>query len=56
MSSKLPDSKSIGPSGHPEVREKEGGLYSYSVPLGQVDDMTDAIWVMGRANSFWTSG
>lgn len=47
---------SIGPTGYLEIREKDGGLYSYSVPLGQVDDVTDAIWAMGGVNSFSTSG
>lgn len=47
QSSKFPASKSIGPTGHPEVRENEGDLYRYSVSFGQVDDVTDAIWVMG---------
>lgn len=46
LSAKLLVGNSTGSTEHPEVREKEAGLYSYSVLLSQGDDVTDAIWVI----------
>lgn len=56
LSSELPAGNSTEPTGHPEVRGKDDGLYSGS--LRQGDDVIDAIWIIwgGGANSLGTSG
>lgn len=46
LSAKITAGNRIGSIEHPEVREKEDGLHSYSVLLVQEEDVIDAPWVI----------